>query len=102
MTLFYRQRIGKKLPKPRKTFNDEVILETENWEETAQTSKAILEEAILQAENWEKTAKTFHDEVIPETENWEETAQTSKPSLMRPYSTGKELRKNCQILENLP
>ena len=56
---------------------DEVILETENWEESAATTEMYLGDFIPETENWEESAPVtgmFPDDVIPETENWEESA----------------------------
>ena len=56
---------------------DEVIPETENWEENAATTELFLDDAIPETENWEESAATTEmllDDVIPETENWEDSA----------------------------
>ena len=55
---------------------DQVIPETENWEESAATTELFLDDAIPETENWEESAATtemFLDDAIPETENWEES-----------------------------
>ena len=105
-----------------KTFLDEVTRETENWEETAQTSKTFLDEFIrekenceemaktsktfcdediLKVENWKensKTINTFHDKVIPETENWEENVAIRKTFFLKEsYMLTSE--KNCVLLD---
>ena len=56
---------------------EEVIPETENWEEGAATTELFLDDAIPETENWEESAATTEmllDDVIPEIENWEDSA----------------------------
>ena len=63
---------------------EEVILETENWEESAATTEMIFDDVIPGTENWEESAPTtgvFPDDVIPETENWEENALVTETFL---------------------
>ena len=63
---------------------DQVIPETENWEESAATTELFLDDAIPETENWEESAATteiFLDDAIPETENWEESAPITETFL---------------------
>ena len=63
---------------------DELIPETENWEESAATTEMFLDDAIPETENWEESAATtemFLDDFIPETENWDESAPVTETFL---------------------
>jgi len=63
---------------------DEVITETENWEESAAIREMFLDEFIPQTENWEEittTTQTIVDDAIPETENWEESTAITETFL---------------------
>ena len=63
---------------------DQVIPETENWEESAATTEMFLDDAIPETENWEESAATtemFLDDFIPETENWEESVPVTETFL---------------------
>jgi len=56
---------------------DEVIPETENWEESAAIREMFLDDLIPETENWEENVpitKTIVDNDISETENWEESS----------------------------
>ena len=63
---------------------EEVIPETENWEESAATTEMVFHDVIPETENWEDSAavtETAFDDVIPETENWEESAPVTETFL---------------------
>ena len=63
---------------------EEVIPETENWEELAATTEMFLDDFIPETENWEESAATtemFLDDFIPETENWEESVPVTETFL---------------------
>lgn len=63
---------------------DEVISETENWEESAPITGVFPDDVILETENWEESVPStemFPDDVIPETENWEESAPVTETFL---------------------
>ena len=60
---------------------DEVIPETENWEESAATTEMYIDDIIPETENWEESATStemYPDNVVPETENWEESATSTE------------------------
>ena len=63
---------------------EEVIPETENWEESAATTEMLFDDVIPETENWEESAPiagVFLDDVIPETENWEDSAPVTESFL---------------------
>ena len=63
---------------------DEVIPETEYWEESAATTGMYLDDFIPVTENWEESAPITGmclDDAIPETENWEESAPITETFL---------------------
>ena len=62
---------------------DELITETENWEESAANREMFVDNVIPATENWEESApitKTIVD-AIPETENWEESSTIAETFL---------------------
>ena len=63
---------------------EEVMPETENWEESAATTEMVFDDVIPETENWEDSAAVTEmaiDDVIPETENWEESAPVTETFL---------------------
>ena len=93
-----RQRIGKKLPKPRKRF----LLSSFKRQRIARKWPKPRKLSVMRkVKNWKensKTINTFHDKVIPETENWEENVAIRKTFFLKEsYMLTSE--KNCVLLD---